>query len=134
MVFVRLYSTERIVAYIREKNRLCRVGGGRQWEMTRHKFLELETLLKWKGVQVSKMGDKAGRRALYKQFVEEGGGGDETACAWTDADEDELEALKNAPIKMADTSYGSYEAKQERNVVRACRKMMPEKGGRISVE
>ena len=33
---------------------------------------ELETLLKWKGVQVSKMGDKAARRALYKQFVEEG--------------------------------------------------------------
>jgi hypothetical protein len=33
---------------------------------------EHETLLKWKGVQVSKMGDKAARRALYKQFDEEG--------------------------------------------------------------
>ena len=30
---------------------------------------------KWKGVQVSKMGDKAARRALYKQIIEEGGGG-----------------------------------------------------------
>ena len=85
---------------------------------------ELETLLKWKGVQVSKMGDKAAKRALYKQIVEEGGGV-ETACLWTDANEEELEALKNAPIEMADTSYGRYEAEQKRNVVRACRKMTP---------
>ena len=35
---------------------------------------ELETLLKRKGVQVSKMGDKAAKRALYKKFLEEGGG------------------------------------------------------------
>ena len=45
---------------------------------------------------------------------------------WTDANEEELEVLKNAPIEMAGTSYGCYEAKQKRNVVRACRKMMPE--------
>ena len=57
--------------------------------------------------------------------VEEGGGGVETACAWTDADEEELEALKNAPIEMADTSYGHYKAEQKRNVVWACRKMTP---------
>ena len=44
---------------------------------------------------------------------------------WTDANKEELEALKNAPIKMVDTSYGCYKAKQKRNVVRACRKMMP---------
>ena len=29
---------------------------------------ELETLLKWKGVQVSKMGDKTVKRALYKKM------------------------------------------------------------------
>ena len=64
---------------------------------------ELETLLKWKGVQVPKIGDKVARRALYKFFVKEGSGGVETACVWIDANEEELEALKNAPIKMADT-------------------------------
>jgi hypothetical protein len=47
------------------------------------------------------------------------------ACALTDANEEELKALKNAPIKKADTSYGRYEAEQKRNVVRACRKMTP---------
>ncbi len=44
---------------------------------------------------------------------------------WTDANEEELEVLKNAPIEMAGTSYGCYEAKQKRNVVQACRKMTP---------
>jgi hypothetical protein len=86
---------------------------------------ELKTLLKWEGVQVSKMGDKVAKRALYKKTIEEGGGV-ETAYSWTDADEEELEALKNAPIEMADTSYDCYEAEQKRNVVRACRKMTPE--------
>ena len=86
---------------------------------------ELETLLKWRGVQVSKMGDKAARKALYKQFVKEGSGGVETACAWMDTKEEELKAPKNEPIKMVDTSYGRFEAEQKRNVVRACRKMMP---------
>ena len=44
---------------------------------------------------------------------------------WMDANKEELEALKNAPIKMVDTSYGRYKAEQKRNVVRACRKMTP---------
>ena len=43
-----------------------------------------------------------------------------------DVEKEELEVLKNETIKMADTAYGCYEAKQERNVVRACRKMTPE--------
>ena len=51
------------------------------------------------------MGDKAAKRALYKKIVEEGGGV-KTAYLWTDADKEELQALKNASIKMADTSYG----------------------------
>jgi hypothetical protein len=85
---------------------------------------ELETLLKWKGVQVLKMGDKVAKRSLYKKIVEEGGGV-KTAYSWMDANEEELEALKNAPIEMADTSYGRYEAEQKRNVVRVCRKMTP---------
>jgi hypothetical protein len=71
------------------------------------------------------MGDKAARRALYKQFVKEGGGGVNTACTWMDNDKEELKALKNVLIKMVDTSYGGYKAKQKRNAVRACRKMTP---------
>ena len=76
---------------------------------------------------MSKRGDKAARRALYKQSVKGGGGGVKTACGWKDANEEELKALKNAPFEMVDTSYGCYEAKQQRNVMRACRKMMPTK-------
>ena len=45
---------------------------------------------------------------------------------WTDTDKEELKALKNAPTKMVDTAYGRYKAEQKRNVVRLCRKMMPE--------
>ena len=30
------------------------------------------------------------------------------------------------PIKIADTTYGRYEAEQKRKVVRPCRKMTPE--------
>ena len=85
---------------------------------------ELDTLLKWKGVQVLKMDDKAAKRALYKTIVKEGGGV-ETACLWMDAIKEELEVLKNAPIEMADTAYGRYETEQKRNVVRVCRKMTP---------
>jgi hypothetical protein len=33
---------------------------------------ELETLLWWKGVPVTKMGNVANRRILHKQFAEEG--------------------------------------------------------------
>ena len=39
----------------------------------------------------------------------------------------DITALENAPIKMVDTSYGHYEAKQKRDVVRAGRKMTPQK-------
>jgi hypothetical protein len=39
----------------------------------------------------------------------------------TDANKTELEALKNALIEMADTSYSHYEAKQKMNVVWAHR-------------
>ena len=35
---------------------------------------ELEKLLQWKGIVVSKMGKRAERKVLYKQTVEEGKG------------------------------------------------------------
>ncbi len=36
---------------------------------------ELEVLLRWKGVPVSKMGNVANRRVLYQQFTDGGGRG-----------------------------------------------------------
>ncbi len=51
---------------------------------------ELEVLLCWKGVPVSKMGNVARRRVLYQQFAD---GGEEEEdntsipAPWTDADE-----------------------------------------------
>jgi hypothetical protein len=50
---------------------------------------ELEVLLHWKGVPVSKMGNVANRRVLYQQFAD---GGEEEEddtsipAPWTDAD------------------------------------------------
>ena len=68
---------------------------------------ELEALLWWKGVSVSKMGNVASRRILYQyqQFAE--GGSEEVSvpALWMENDQTELDALRNAPIEMADTSY-----------------------------
>jgi hypothetical protein len=65
---------------------------------------ELEMLLWWMGVPVSKMGNVANRRILHEQFAE--GGAEEVSIPtpWTENDQIELNALKNAPIKMANTS------------------------------
>jgi hypothetical protein len=67
----------------------------------------------------------ADKKALYKQIVEEGGGGGgvDSARSWTDADEEELEELKNATITMSVTVYGRYEAEMKRDTIRACMKM-----------
>ncbi len=44
---------------------------------------------------------------------------------WTDADETELVALKNAPIETADTLYGRFLATQKRDAERAFQHMSP---------
>ncbi len=53
------------------------------------------------------------------------GGGDDASipASWTDADEAGLVALTNAPIKMADTSYGRFLATQKRDAERAYQHM-----------
>jgi hypothetical protein len=83
-------------------------------------------LLRWKGVPVSKMENMANRRVLYQQFVD-GGGGEEDGVSipapCTDANEAGLVALKNAPIKMANTSYGRFLATQKRDAERAFQHM-----------
>ena len=87
---------------------------------------ELEALLRWKGVSVSKMGNVANRHILYQQFAE--GGSEEVSipAPWTENDQTELDALRNAPIEMADTSYGHFLAQQKRDVEQAYQKMSDE--------
>jgi hypothetical protein len=67
------------------------------------------------------------RWVLYQQFTdggEEEEDGDATIPApWTDADEAGLVALRNAPIEMADTSYGRFLATQKRDAERAYQHM-----------
>jgi hypothetical protein len=87
---------------------------------------ELEVLLRWKGVPVSKMGNVANRRVLYQQFTYGGEEEEDDAsipAPWTDADEAGLVALRNAPIEMADTSYGRFLATQKRDTERAYQHM-----------
>ena len=87
---------------------------------------ELEVLIRWKGVPVSKMGNVASRRVLYQQFADEGEEEEDNAsipAPWTDAYEAGLVALRNAPIEMANTSYGRFLATQKRDAERAYQHM-----------
>ena len=45
---------------------------------------------------------------------------------WTENDQTELDALRNAPIEMADTSYWHFLAQQKRDVEQAYQKMSDE--------
>jgi hypothetical protein len=61
-------------------------------------------LLWWKGVPVSKMGNVVNRCILHEKYAE--GGAEEVSIPtpWTENDQIELNALRNASIKMANTS------------------------------
>jgi len=89
---------------------------------------ELEVLLRWKSVPVSKMGNVANRGVLYQyqQFASEGDEEEDNAsipAPWMDANEAGLVALRNAPIEMANTSYGRFLATQKRDSERAYQHM-----------
>ncbi len=92
-------------------------------DVGRLKSKELEFLLRWKGVHVSTMGNVANRRILYQQFTE--GGAEEAGipALWTEIDEAELIALRDAPIAMCDTAYRRFEEQKKRDVERAYQKM-----------
>jgi hypothetical protein len=89
---------------------------------------ELEVLLCWKGVPVSKMGNVANRRVLYQQFTD---GGEEEEddtsipAPWMDADEAGLMALTNVPIEMADTLYGRFLVTQKMDARGCFQQMSP---------
>jgi hypothetical protein len=89
----------------------------------RLKSKELEVLLRWKGVPVSKMGNIADRHILYQQFSE--GGAEEVGipALWTEIDKAELIALRDAPITMHNTTYRRFEEQKKRDVERAYKKM-----------
>jgi hypothetical protein len=76
----------------------------------------LETLLRWKSVPVSKMGNVVNKRNLYQQFAE--GGAEEVSipALWRENNQIELNELRNVPIKMADTLYGRFLVQQKRNM------------------
>ncbi len=75
---------------------------------------------------MSKMGNVANRQVLYQQFTYGGEEEENNASIptpWTDAEEAGLVALRNAPIEMADTSYGWFLATQKRDAERAYQHM-----------
>ncbi len=89
---------------------------------------ELEVLLRWKGVPVSKVGNVANRGVLYQQFAdgrEEEEDDTSIPTPWMDANEAGLVALTNAPIEMANTLYGRFLATQKRDAKRAFQHMSP---------
>jgi hypothetical protein len=55
------------------------------------------------------------------------GGGEEDKASitdwWTDANKAALDPLNNAPIKMANTAYGKFEAKKKKSIERTYKKM-----------
>jgi hypothetical protein len=64
-------------------------------------------LLWWRGVPVSKMGNILNRRILNKQFAERGAKEVSIPTPWMENNQIELNAQRNAPIKMADTSLNA---------------------------
>jgi hypothetical protein len=89
---------------------------------------EMEVLLCWKGVPVSKTWNVANRRVLYQQFADRGEEEEDNTsipAPWMDADKVGPMALTNAPIEMADTLYGRFLATQKRDAERAFQHMSP---------
>ena len=66
---------------------------------------ELEALLRWKGFPVSMMGNVANSRVLFQLFAEGGMYEVNIPAPWTEIDQTELDALRNAPTKLSDTVY-----------------------------
>ena len=72
------------------------------------------------------MGNVVNRRILYQQFAEGGSEEVNIPAPWMENEQTELDALRNATIEMADTSYGCFLAQQKRDVERAYQKMSDE--------
>ncbi len=77
---------------------------------------ELEVLLRWKGVPVSKMSNITNRQVLHQQFSERGTEEANIPAPWIEIDQEELDAHRNAPIKLGDTLYGQFEEQKMRDI------------------
>ncbi len=62
---------------------------------------------------------------LYQHFAE--GGAEEASipAPWTENDQAELDALRNAPIKLSNNVYGQFEEQKKRDIKQAYAKMFP---------
>ncbi len=81
---------------------------------------ELEVLLRWKGVPVSKW-------ATWQASVGDRGEDDlGNPASWMEADDNHFEALRIAPIEMADTAYGPFVVQKKRGVEIAYQKISAE--------
>jgi hypothetical protein len=87
---------------------------------------ELEVLLLWKGMPVSRMGNVANTRVLYQQFVEDGAEEASIPAPWTEVDQAELDALRNKPIELSNTMCGRLEEQKKRDFKRAYTTMSAE--------
>jgi hypothetical protein len=102
---------------------LERLGNELEKNVRQQTSKELEMLLLWKDVPVSKMGNVANRHILYQQFAEEGAEEVSIPAPWRENNQIELNALRNAPIEMDNTSYGCFLVQQKRDMERAYQKM-----------
>jgi hypothetical protein len=77
------------------------------------KSKELEVLLRWKGMPVSKIENIAARCILHQQFAE--GGAEEVGipASWTEINEAELILLRDAPIAICNSAYSGLRRKEE---------------------
>ncbi len=69
------------------------------------------------------MGNVANRRILYHQFAERGAEEVGIPALWTEINETELIALRDAPIAMCNIAYGRFEEQKKREVEQAYQKM-----------
>jgi hypothetical protein len=87
---------------------------------------ELNTLFCWKGI-VSKFPNIANTCAMYLKLSTEGDKVNEGSSIilawWMEANKAELEALKNVPIEMSDTTYGCHEVQMKKDAKTAFKKM-----------
>ncbi len=76
------------------------------------------------------MGIMVAKKVLYKKIMEEGSGGKEDKESiidwWTDANKAALDAQKNTPIEMGDTTHGRIEAEKKKDIKWAYTKITAE--------
>jgi hypothetical protein len=74
------------------------------------------------------MGYMASKRVPYQQFTGDRGYNNlGNPARWREVDKANLEAQRNVPIEMGDTTHGRYKAQQNRDDEQAYQKMSAQK-------